>query len=210
MFVILKIILGSHLKEGCILLLVSLINLFIFLTHCTGWSEKQLDRIPRYLHAYKICTNPEPNSLSKDACDPQTHPQASHGGRSYSAVPTLSCSTSHLPWSRFSPQSHHRQALVAAFAPASSRGQGGRYKKWQSRRWGDQTWWGAKIQIHQMTNWPQWRAVPTQVDLVALLTHLKRSPLVTLHTCHDSLWKNSPSHFLPLYLNQCACLVFAK
>jgi len=73
--------------------LVSLINLFIFLTHCTGWSEIQVAHSLCCLHAKKkLHIYPEPNSLSKDACDLQTHPQASHGGRSYSVVPTLSCS----------------------------------------------------------------------------------------------------------------------
>ena len=81
---------------------------------------------------------PEPNSLSTDACDPQTHPRVSHGEKLCSAVPVLSCSTSHLPatnkiwnlvfllwffdispWSRFSPQNPH-QALAAAVSPASS------------------------------------------------------------------------------------------
>ena len=83
------------------------------------------------------------------------------------------------PWRacRFSPQ-NRRRALAAAIAPTSSpekrhfhashqqtfckviwfymneifsHEQGGRHKKWQSRRWGGQTWWGAKIQIRQMT-----------------------------------------------------------
>ena len=58
--------------------------------------------------------------------------------------------------------------------------------------------------VCQVTNWPRWRAVPTQADLVSLLC-LKISHLLTppppYHSC--SL-KNFRSHFLPFFLNQYA------
>ena len=62
------------------------------------------------------------------------------------------------------------------------------------------------VMVWQVTNWSQWRAVPSQVDLVALLMRLKKSPLLTLPPTyhHHCSLKSSPSHFLPFYLNQCA------
>ena len=223
MLVILKLI---HIKETCFLPLASShlwISLYSRLTALAGNLYYSSSPRIRTLHI----RYPEPNSLSTDACDPQTHPRASHAGKLCSAVPVLSCSTSHLPatnkiWNSvfllwffetshpgvgfplkilikpLLPQSHQlhhlkywqvlhvcyrlsasyhsrclsiwgnltwiwcclrskRYMICIIFTyewylfEISSHEQDGPHKKWQSIRWGGQTWWAAKIQIHQRT-----------------------------------------------------------
>ena len=55
----------------------------------------------------------------------------------------------------------------------------------------------------QDTNWPRWRAASAPVALAAMLSCLKKSRPTNLPHQSCSV-NNSPSHFLPLYLNQCA------
>ena len=60
------------------------------------------------------------------------------------------------------------------------------------------------VMVCQVTNWPRWRAVPTQADLVSLLC-LKISHLLTPPPPHHGCsLRNFQSHFLPFFLNQYA------